>query len=117
MNQLRTLGIVVGGVVAVFAIYIFGWHDDGGGRPTISTVPRRHHVYTLNEGEVVRIPAAAARCEVSQEAGIPNFYCVHTGRTRYQVFLWSDRADLYDLARHGEPMVPTYSVPGVRRQK
>jgi hypothetical protein len=117
MNQLRTLGIVVGGVVAVFAIYTFGWHDDGGGRPTISTVPRRHHVYTLNEGEVVRIPAAAARCEVSQEAGIPNFYCVHTGRTRYQVFLWSDRADLYDLARHGEPMVPTYSVPGVRRQK
>ena len=40
----------------------------------------------------------------------------HTGRTRYQVVLWKDQTDLYDLARHGEPMVPTYSVPGLRKQ-
>ena len=117
MKRFRTLAIVVGGAVAAFAIFTFVWHDNGGGSRTIPTVARRHHVYTVSEGDVVRVPAAAARCEVSGEAGIPNFYCVHTGRTRYQVFLWSDRADLYDLARHGEPMVPTYSVPGTRRQK
>jgi hypothetical protein len=64
----------------------------------------------------VRVPAAA-RCEVSAEGGIPNLFCVHTGRTRYQVVLWKDQADLYDLARHGEPMVPTYSVPGLRKQR
>lgn len=120
MKRLHTFGIVVVvGAVAAFAIYTFGWRDNGGGSGggTIPTVAGRHHIFTLSEGDVVRVPPAAARCEVSQEAGIPNFYCVHTGRTRYQVFLWSDRADLYDLARHGEPMVPTYSVPGIRRQK
>lgn len=117
MKPFRTLGIVVGGAVAAFAIYTFGWHDNSGGRRTTPTVARGHHVYTVSEGDVVRIPAAAARCEVSGEAGIPNFYCVHTGTTRYQVFLWSDRADLYDLAHRGEPMVPTYSVPGTWRQK
>jgi hypothetical protein len=117
MKRFRTLGIVVAGAVAAFAIYTFGWQDNSGGPRTTAAVARRDHVYTLSEGDVVRVPAAAARCEVSGEAGIPNFYCVHTGRTRYQVFLWSDRADLYDLARHGEPMVPTYSVPSIRMPK
>jgi hypothetical protein len=47
---------------------------------------------------------------------VPNLYCADTGRTGYQVFVWKDSADLYDLARHGEPMVPTYSVPGVVKE-
>jgi hypothetical protein len=117
MKALAALGIVTAGAVTAFAVYTFGWHDDGASRRRAPTVAPGHHVYTLTEGDVVRVPAAAARCEVSGEAGVPNFYCVHTGRTGYQVFLWTDRADLYDLARHGPEMVPTYSVPGLLKQK
>jgi len=113
VRVLGAVGIAAAGALAAFAIYTFGWHNDSGSPHTTSTVAQGHHVYTVSEGDVVQVPAAAARCEVSGEAGIPNFYCVHTGRTGYQVFLWKDRADLYDLARQDEPMVPTYSVPGV----
>ena len=117
MKGLAALGIVVGGAVAAFAVYTFGWHDgDGSGRAT-PRIDQPRRVYTLDQGDAVRVPAAAARCEVQAEGGIPNLFCVHTGRTRYQVVLWKDQADLYDLARHGEPMVPTYSVPSLRKQK
>ena len=111
------VAVVIAGAVAAFGIYTFGWHHEDYGRQTTSTVDQGRHVYTVNEGDIVHIPVAAARCEVSHEAGVSNFYCVHTGRTGYQVFLWTDRADLYDLARHGEPMVPTYTVPGLLSQK
>ena len=117
VKVLAAFGIVTGGAVAAFAVYTFGWHDDSGSRKTTPTVARGHHVYTLSKGDVVHVPAASSRCEVSGEGGIPNFYCVHTGRTGYQVVLWKDGADLYDLARHGEPMVPTYTVPGLLKQK
>jgi hypothetical protein len=113
MKALAALAIVTGGTVVAFAIYTFAWHKGRSAR-TIRPAAPGHNVYTLSEGDVVIVPGAAARCEVSGEAGIPNFYCVHTGRTGYQVFLWKDRADLYDLERHGEPMVPTYSVQGLR---
>lgn len=113
MRGLAALGMVIVGAVAAFAVYTLGWHDDDGGGRGASD-DRAHHVYILTQGDVVRIPGAAARCEVSHEAGIPNLFCAHTGRTRYQAILWKDRADLYDLTRNGEPMVPTYSVPSLR---
>jgi hypothetical protein len=72
-------------------------------------------VLTLREGDVVRNPVTRTRCEVTQEGGVPNLFCTHMRRTRFQVVIWSDQADLYDLARHGEPMVPTYSVPATMR--
>jgi hypothetical protein len=68
MKRLQILGIVVGGAIAVFAIYTFGWHENNGGHRTIPTIARGRQIYTLGEGDVVRVPAAAARCEVSQEA-------------------------------------------------
>jgi len=117
VKVLGAVAIVTGGAVAAFGIYTFGWQNESGGRQTTSSVDQGRQVYTVSEGDVVHVPAAAARCEVSHEAGVPNFYCVHTGRTGYQVFLWQDRADLYDLARHGEPMAPTYTVPGILKQK
>jgi hypothetical protein len=117
MKGLTALGIVVGGAVAAFVVYTFAWHDDGDSRRGTPSDAQVRHVYTLAQGDAVRVPAAAARCEVSAEGGTPNLFCVHTGRTRYQVVLWKDQADLYDLARHGEPMVPTYSVPGLRKER
>jgi hypothetical protein len=117
MKGLAALGIVVGGAVAAFAVYTFAWHDDGDSLRGTPSDGQVRHVYTLAQGDAVRVPGAAARCEVSAEGGIPNLFCVHTGRTRNQVVIWKDQADLYDLARHGEPMVPTYSVPSSRTEK
>jgi hypothetical protein len=111
-KALSALAIVTGGAVVAFAIYAFAWHN-ARNTPTRAGA-QSQRVYTLTEGDAVLVPDAAVRCEVSGEAGVPNFYCAHTGQTGYQVFLWKDRADLYDLARHGEPMVPTYSVDGLR---
>lgn len=117
MKGLAALGIGVGGALAAFAVYTFGWHNDDGSGRSAPRDARIRHVYTLGQGDAVRVPAAAARCEVSSEGGVPNLFCVHTGRTRYQVVLWKDQADLYDLARRGEPMAPTYSVPSRPKQE
>ena len=58
------------------------------------------------------LTATATECEVSGDAGIPDLFCTPTGaRGRYQVVFWNDSVDVFDLARHGEPMVPTFSVP------
>jgi hypothetical protein len=112
-KALPALGIVVIGAVAAFGIYTFGWHDSNGGKKT-----QAGQHYTLRSGDVVRLPATATECEASFEAGIPNLFCARVGaRGRYQVVFWNDRVDIYDLQRHGEPMVPTYSVPARLKRK
>jgi len=119
MRSLVALALVIGGAVAAFAIYTFGWHDDH--RPqtgSVTTETGRHRLYTIRSGDVVRVPATATQCEASHEAGLANLFCAPVGsQGRYQVVFWSDRVDLYDLARHGEPMVPTFSVPTRLRKK
>ncbi|SRR6266508_6793971 len=73
--------------------------------------------FTIRQGDAIRVPAAATQCEASGEAGIPNLFCTHLGsRSRYQVVFWSDEVQVYDLARHGEPMVPTFVVPSKLRR-
>ena len=117
MKPLAGLAIVVGGAVAAFAVYTFGWRQSDTNHQTarafVTTETGRHRLYTIRQGDVIRVPAAATECEASGEAGIPNLFCTRMGsRSRYQVVFWMDGVDLYDLARHGEPMVPTFSVPG-----
>jgi hypothetical protein len=112
VKALAALAIVVAGAVAAFAVYAFGRDDTTAER----AAPAHPRVLTLREGDVVRIPVTRTRCEVTQEGGIPNLFCTHMRRTRFQVVIWSDQADLYDLARRGEPMVPTYSVPATMRR-
>jgi hypothetical protein len=102
MRALAALAILVAGVIGAFAVYTFGWHDD-------AEAPVRH-VYTVRSGDVVHVPQAATSCVVSQEGGFPNFFCEGTPRSRYQVVIFSDQADLYDLEAGGEPLAPTYSV-------
>ena len=116
MKALVALAVVVGGAVAAFAVYTFGWRESGTRHPpltvSVSTATGRHRLYTIRQGDVIRVLATATECEASGEAGVPNLFCTHMGsRSRYQVLFWKDQVDLYDLARHGEPMVPTYSVP------
>jgi len=115
-KRITALAIVVAGAVGAFAVYTFGWRDTDGNRQTrtvyVTTETGRHRLYTVRSGDVIRDPATLTQCESSGEAGIPNLFCTHTGdRSRYQVVFWSDAVDVYDLARHGEPMVPTFSVP------
>ena len=109
------LAIVVGGSVAAFGIYTFGWHDHSA---RVTTETGRHRLYTLRSGDVIRLSATATECEVSGEAGIPDLFCERIGSVgRYEVAFWNDRVDVFDLARHGEPMVPTFSVPARLKQK
>jgi hypothetical protein len=115
LKGLAALAILVAGAVAAFAVYTFGWHEsDAASVPTasVTTATGRHRLYTIRGGDVIRVPATATECEATGEAGIPNLFCTRLGhRSRYQVVFWSDRVDLYDLALHGEPMEPTFSVP------
>lgn len=116
-KRITAFAIVVAGAVGAFAVYTFGWRDTGGHRQTravyVTTETGRHRLYTIRQGDVIRDPTTLTQCETSGEAGIPNLFCTRMGtRSRYQVVFWSEAVDVYDLARHGEPMVPTFSVPG-----
>jgi hypothetical protein len=102
MRALAALAIVVAGAVGAFAVYTFGWHDTG--------ETTKQHVYTIHMGDVIHVPGVATRCTAETEGGIPNLFCTGTPRSRYQVVIWSDQADLYDLEAGGEPMKPTFSV-------
>jgi hypothetical protein len=71
-RSLAALAIVVGGAVAAFAVYTVGWRQSGSRRTTrtVSVATESRRVFTVREGDVVRVPAAATECEVSGEAGI-----------------------------------------------
>jgi hypothetical protein len=106
MRALVALAILVAGAVGVFAVYTFGWRDDGKPAPKPGA-----RTYTVSWGDVVIVPGAATRCQASGEGGIPNLFCEGTPRSRYQVVIFNDEAELYDLEAGGEPMLPTYKVP------
>ena len=118
-KALAALAIVVGGAVAAFATYTFGWHESTGDRSSrVTTETGRHRLYTIRNGDVIRLSTTETECEVTGEAGIPNLFCSRIGSDgRYQVVFWNDRVDVYDLARHGGPMVPTFSVPARLERK
>lgn len=115
-KRITAFAIVVAGAVSTFAVYTFGWRETGGHRQArtvyITTETGRHRLYTIREGDVIRDPVTLTQCEATGEAGIPKLFCTRTGTgSRYQVVFWSDAVNVYDLARHGEPMAPTFSVP------
>lgn len=59
------------------------------GRATATESKANPHVYVLREG-VVRVPAAATRCEASGEGGFPDFVCSRLPRGLYTVSFFSD---------------------------
>jgi hypothetical protein len=69
----------------------------------------KSRVYTGRAGDVLRVPAAAARCTVSREAGATNLICVHTPRARYSVVFYRDNLFVY---RNGNPDNPVFSARG-----
>ena len=80
--------VVLGG----FAIYSFVWKDGGGhthGFPSAS-ITKHGRVYTLHEGDFVRVPAAATVCQASAEGGLSNLFCERSPEGRYEVVFYKD---------------------------
>ena len=112
MKALAALAIVVVGAVGAFALYTFGADDE----ITVREAPAGPRVFTLRQGDVVRMPSAATACRATAEAGFPRLFCTRTGASRYQVIINRDVVQVYDLNDPGtEPFVPTYSVPATGR--
>jgi len=110
VKALVALAIVVAGVVAAFAVYTFG-SDDESAPAQSSRGPR---VFTLQQGDIVRMPTAATECEATAEANFPRLFCTRTSASRYQVIINRDVVQVYDLEDpDNEPFVPTYSVPAI----
>jgi hypothetical protein len=108
VKALGVLLVLVMGAVGAFAIYTLGWRDG----ETDEATPPGARVYTLRQGDRVRVPAVATECLATQEGGFARLHCSRTSRGRYQVDIFADTVHLYDLdAPDAEPMLPTYSVP------
>jgi hypothetical protein len=107
MKAVAAVAFVVAGVVAAFAVYVYGWPES---ESTVKTRPdtgrTSPRVYTGRLGDVFRVPAAAAECRVFQEGGFPTLYCVHRPRARYQVYFYKDRLQVW---RNGNPDGPVFS--------
>ncbi|MGZ4414207.1 MAG: hypothetical protein ACXVRZ_07545 [Gaiellaceae bacterium] len=77
--------------------------------PAVAPAASSARVYTAAVGDVVRVPAAATRCEVGQEAGAVNLVCAHTTRARFSVVFFKDNLLVY---RNGNPDNPAFSARG-----
>jgi hypothetical protein len=64
-------------------------------------------VYTGRQGDVFRVPAAATRCIVTQEAGVPRLYCSRIGGGRYAVDFFRSSVLVW---RNGNPDAPVFSA-------
>jgi hypothetical protein len=91
-KALAALGVAVAGAVAGFAIYTFGWHDDGRTRPS-------RRVITLRRGDVIVRPSAGTRCEASGEGGRADLFCTRLHGGRHQVIFYSDAVLVWPLER------------------
>jgi hypothetical protein len=128
-QALVALAIVVGGALAAFTVYAFGWHDSATRTITVSTprgdpfaktvrdVTGTHRVYTLRYGDVARRPEAAAECGAYAEGGFPNLICTRIGGGRGSVVFYKDSVHVYDSK--SEPFEPSFTVrwEPKRRQK
>ncbi len=77
--------------------------------PAAAPAASNGRVYTAGIGDVVRVPSAAARCEVGQEAGAVNLVCAHTPRARFSVVFFKNDLLVY---RNGNPDNPVFSARG-----
>jgi hypothetical protein len=102
------IALGVGLTLAAGAVLVLA----GVGRDNKTNTParpasRQRVVYTLRSGDVVRDPRTGTRCEATGEGGIPNLFCTHTARGRYEAVFWDDELQVYGPG--SEEMTPTYS--------
>ena len=116
MRKLRTqksaigVGMALGVVVTlavVGALLLWGAGSDHTSNPRARPASRGKVIYTLRWGNVVRDPRTGTRCEATGEGGIPNLYCTHTARGRYEAVFWNDELQVYGPG--SGPFEPTYS--------
>jgi uncharacterized membrane protein len=117
LKGLAALGIVVVGAVAAFAVYTLGWRDSSESRSDSASVSvAGHQVITVHQVPLLTSPRQlpAAR-QVTREGSRTSSELAPTavgtkwssGRTKFR----KDEVQVYDLARHHEPMVATFVVP------
>jgi hypothetical protein len=114
-KALAALAIV--GAVAAFAVYTFGWREDRDADQTRTiTTETGGRVYTVRQGDVVRVPAAATECEASQEGGHANLFCTRMPKGRYQVIFYEDSVLVWPLSRgpDGPPFAYRWKPKGGR---
>jgi hypothetical protein len=74
-------------------------------------------IYTLRQGDVVRDPQTATRCEASGEGGVPNLFCTRTMRGRYQIVFYGDAVLVFDLQnRKRDPLDADYVFKWLARK-
>ena len=100
-NSLLVLPLVIA------AAFLLGRTTAPAAAPATATA----RVFTGRAGDVFRVPAAASRCLVSQEAGATNTICRHTplARARYSVVFYRHNLLVY---RNGRPDNPVFSAKG-----
>ena len=69
-------------------------------------------LYTIRYGDVIRCAGTATRCQATGEGGLPQLFCVHTGRSRFQVVFNSYGVKVYDLRPPNDGFVSDFDLPG-----
>ena len=108
-------GLAIGaavGVVATLAVVavavLVGSRDSKSSTPA-RPAPRSHVIYTLRQGDVVRDPQTATRCEASAEGGSPNLFCTRMTKGRHQIVFYKDAVYVFDLEdRTRDPLDPNF---------
>ena len=108
-------GLAIGaavGVVATLAVValavLVGSRDSKRSTPA-RPAPRSHVIYTLRQGDVVRDPQTATRCEASAEGGSPNLFCTRMTKGRHQIVFYKDAVFVFDLEdRTRDPLDPNF---------
>jgi hypothetical protein len=90
-------------IVLIAAAFLAG-RMTGPGSASASASAR---VYTGRQGDVFRVPSAATRCLVTQEAGFPRLYCDRIGGGRYTVDFFRRSILVW---RNGNPDAPVFSA-------
>jgi hypothetical protein len=111
----QRLGLIVAAAVGAAAtlvvvgiVVLVGSHDSRSRTPARSA-PRGRVIYTLRQGDMVRDPLTATRCEASGEGGRPNLFCTRTPQGRHQIVFYKDAVLVFDLQdRTRDPLDPSF---------
>jgi hypothetical protein len=116
---------VIVGAVTAFAIYTFGWHKsspEAQGKPAArpgGLVPKRftgmigsERLYTIRYGDVVRYPGTKTLCQATAEGGVPQLFCIHSRRSRFQVVFNDFGVSVYDLRPPNDGFESDFSLSG-----
>jgi hypothetical protein len=64
------------------------------------------HVYTLRQGDKIRVPSINQTCTVSGEGSSPDLFCARPSRSRHQVVFFRDEILVWT---NGNPDKPAWS--------